>query len=275
MADEQPLAGLVVGLAESRELDLLAKMFVEKGAIPYRCPLIAIKDAPDPQPVHAWIRRLIAGEMTDLILLTGEGLRRLGGFAEREGCKEAFVAAMGKVRKITRGPKPTKALREIGLTTDLPASAPTTEGVIASLEMESLAGRTVGVQLYGQVPNERLVTFLAEKGAKVDTVAPYIYADDEETSQVLEMVDALAAGKLHLLVFTSASQVERLWSVAKGAGREEELRDALLRTKIAAVGPVVADILGGHGIGVQVMPEDAYFMRPLLNAIIRDHHKPV
>lgn len=271
MGEDCPLAGLVVGLAESRELDLLAKMFAEKGATPFRCPLIAIRDAPNPEPVNNWIERLIAGEMTDLILLTGEGLRRLVNFAERAGLKEPFVAAVGSVRKITRGPKPTKALREIGLSTDLPASAPTTEGIIATLEQEALEGRTIGVQLYGQVPNERLVSFLAAKGARVDTVAPYIYADDEETARVLEMVDALTSGQIHLLVFTSASQIDRLWSVAKGANRQEELRAALLKTKIAAVGPVVADVLKEYGFEVQIMPADAYFMRPLLNAVVRDY----
>jgi hypothetical protein len=53
-------------------------------------------------------------ECDDLILYTGEGVRRLVGFAERAGLRDDFVAALGRVKKITRGPKPVRALREIG-----------------------------------------------------------------------------------------------------------------------------------------------------------------
>jgi uroporphyrinogen-III synthase len=45
-------------------------------------------------------------------------------------------------------PAAVSALREIGLTADVPADKPTTEGVIAALERHDLTGRRVGVQLY-------------------------------------------------------------------------------------------------------------------------------
>jgi uroporphyrinogen-III synthase len=64
--------------------------------------------------------------------MTGEGLRRLLSFARRLDLEPAFIAALGVTRKITRGPKPVRALREIGLAADVPADEPTTEGVIAT-----------------------------------------------------------------------------------------------------------------------------------------------
>jgi uroporphyrinogen-III synthase len=70
--------------------------------------------------------------------MTGEGLRRLLGFARRLGLEPAFLVALAATRKITRGPKPVRALREIGLATDLPADEPTTEGVITALERHDL-----------------------------------------------------------------------------------------------------------------------------------------
>ena len=80
-------------------------------------------------------------------------MRRLVGFADRAGLKADFIAALKRVRKITRGPKPVKALREQGLEPDLTASAPTTDGLIATLSQQSMSGRTVGLQIYGQDPN--------------------------------------------------------------------------------------------------------------------------
>ena len=57
---------------------------------------MAILDAPDPGPVDAWLRELTETGFDDLILLTGEGLRRLLARARVTGGFEAVVAAVGR-----------------------------------------------------------------------------------------------------------------------------------------------------------------------------------
>ena len=42
---------------------------------------------------------------------------------------------------------------------------------------------------------------------------------------------------------------------------------ALKRTHVAAVGPVVAAALAAHGIAVQSMPEENFFLKPMTSAI--------
>ena len=145
-----PLQGCRVALAEGRQLEELAAMLEKEGAVPLRYPLVSILDAPDPAPVVAWLRELIAGRFDYVVLFTGEGLRRLLGFAEREGLRDAAVAALGRTVTVTRGPKPVKALKEVGLNANRIADAPTTEGVIATLRREPIAGKRVGVQLYSE-----------------------------------------------------------------------------------------------------------------------------
>src|SRR5258708_37552104 len=130
---ERPWAGRRIALLEHRELDRLGQMLEEQGAETLRCPLVAIVDASDPAPVEAWIERAIAAPFDDLVLMTGEGLRRLRGAAERAGLEPGFRDAVGQMRSITRGPKPARALREIGLSPGLRAETPTTEGIIAVL----------------------------------------------------------------------------------------------------------------------------------------------
>jgi uroporphyrinogen-III synthase len=119
------LHGRTVALAEGRQLEELAQLLEKEGAIPLRCPMVNILDAPDAGPVVAWLRELIAGRFGYVILFTGEGLRRLLGFAERAGLREAVIAALGRTRTITRGPKPVRALKEVGLAPTLVAEAPT------------------------------------------------------------------------------------------------------------------------------------------------------
>src|SRR6266850_1733349 len=143
-----PLTGRTVAVPETRELDVLAQMLERQGANVIRCPLVAIRDVPDDAPVVAWLQRFTGDPPGDLILLTGEGLQRLIGVARRHGLEDAFLAALKTVRKITRGPKPVRRLRMLGLQTDLAAEPPTTQGIIALLSGHDLAGRRVAVQLY-------------------------------------------------------------------------------------------------------------------------------
>src|SRR5262249_46113626 len=96
-----PLSGRRIALPETRELDRLAQMLEEQGAETLRCPMVAIQDTPDPGPVRDWLNRL---PFDDLVLFTGEGVRRLYGFAQRFGGEAAFLRALRSARKITRGP---------------------------------------------------------------------------------------------------------------------------------------------------------------------------
>ncbi len=263
---EQTLAGRTIAVPETRELDVFSAMLERRGARVLRCPLVAILDAPDPQPVLAWIRRFNAAEFEDLILLTGEGLRRLLRCIDNHApeLRGAFVTQLAQVRKITRGPKPARALREIGLKPDIAAEVPTTEGVIASLRaLNDLHGRRVGAQLYGTEPNRPLIDFLASAGATVTTVAPYIYADKADDAAVRQLLQQMAAGEVDVIAFTSTPQVERLFSV----GPPELVKAALERTEVAAIGPVVADALSRHNIAVRLMPEDSFFMKPLTSVM--------
>ena len=84
------LSGRTIALPETRELDRLAQLLEAEGAATLRCPLVAIKDAPDQGPVEAWLRALVADGVDDLVLLTGEGLRRLLDAAERLGIRLTY-----------------------------------------------------------------------------------------------------------------------------------------------------------------------------------------
>src|SRR5262245_14193709 len=170
-----PLEGRRIVLAEGRQLEELADLLAREGATPLRYPLLSILDAPEPAPIVAWLRELIADRFVIVVLMTGEGLRRLLGFAEREGLRDAVIAALGRTKTITRGPKPVQALRDIGLTPTRIADAPTTDGVIAALRTESLSGRHVGVQMYSPT-NPPLTDYLAATGAVTHPVLPYVYA---------------------------------------------------------------------------------------------------
>ena len=182
----------------------------------------------------------------DLILLTGEGLRRVLSCIDKHepALRAPFVAGLASVRKITRGPKPARALRELGLQPDIAAAVPTTEGVIASLVSEHIGGRRIAVQLYGEERNDRLIDYLTAQGASVTTVAPYRYADKADDERVRDLLTRMASGEVDAIAFTSTPQVTRLFAV----GPVDLVRRALASCMVAAIGPVVADALAQHGV---------------------------
>jgi uroporphyrinogen-III synthase len=264
---ETPLAGKTIALPETRELDRMAGLLEAAGATTLRCPLVAILDAPDPRPVDLWLEELAVKGFDDLILLTGEGLRRLLSRARAIGNETEVKAALGRTRKITRGPKPARALHEIQLSTDLPAVVPTTQGIMDTLAGETLTGRRVGLQLYGSDPNEALVRFLAGKGATVRTVSPYVYAPASDEDRVGDLITRLEGGAIDAIAFTSASQVERLFEVARHRQQESTLQAGLQRAKVAAIGPIVVSALKERGVAADIVPEQPFVMKRLTTAI--------
>ncbi|MCB1671862.1 MAG: uroporphyrinogen-III synthase [Gammaproteobacteria bacterium] len=263
------LKGTTVALPESRQLDVLAALFERRGSTVIRIPLVTILDSPDRQAVESWLSEFIADPPDYLIILTGEGIRRLAGFARRAGCLEGFTQVLSVTIKVCRGPKPGRALKELGLDPDLQGKQPTTAGIIATLDALQLRDARVGVQLYGEDPNVQLIDYLTARQAGISTVAPYVYAAESDTQRVTQLIGQLLAGEIDLIAFTSKPQFGRLLSVARTAGQEPELLRGLAQTLVAAVGPVVAAQLAGQGVRVDITPRGSYFMKPMVREIER------
>ena len=264
---KQPFSGLTIAIPESRQLDILANLFIRRGADIIRCPLVSIHDSPDENSVREWLESFIRNTPDFFIILTGEGIKRLSSFAERFDLLEQWKVALKNTYLIARGPKPNRALKLLGLQADELAATPTTDGMIETLQQKLLTNKRLAIQLYGQDPNDKLQDFLRSIQANYDTVSPYIYASDAETEQVASFIQQLAENKFDLICFTSKAQYNRLEKVAKAYKLEKQLQNGLNASKIAAVGPVVADQLNEAGFEIAAMPEGQFFMKPMVRAI--------
>ncbi len=265
---QHTLNGIRIVLPETRQLDLLTTMLEKYQATVIRCPLVAILDNPDSAPVEKWVRKFVGSPPDLFIIMTGEGLRRLTGFAERLGLKDEFLSAIGQTRKLVRGPKPVAALKELNLTPDIHASAPTTDGVMDTLDKMEIEHQKVAIQLYGTDPNEKLMDYLKGKRVMPQPVAPYIYASEADDQRVLQLINDLEHGQVEVIAFTSASQFKRLRKVAKANGLDSQLVENLNKIKVAAIGPVMAQELENAGVNVHIQPKEKFFMKPLVNRIV-------
>ena len=266
MADR--LTGYRILILETREEAQFSRLLAEQGADVLQCPMFAIHDAPDPAPIEAWIRRFIDKPFDDLVLMTGEGLRRMMKVARRMDVEQAFIAAVGKARKFARGPKPGRALREIGLEPQVTTEKPTSEGIAEMLSRVDLRGHRVGLQLYPDKDHSVLIGAIAAQGAAVDTVLPYVYDAQAADANIVTAIEEMAQGRIDAIALTSSGQVRRLFEVAQAHRCEARLREGLAHTPIASVGPVVSDELKSHGLRADITPaNDAFFMKPLISAM--------
>lgn len=263
------LSGQRILVPESRELDLFCSMLERAGATVFRSPLVTILDLEDDGPALAWIRRLIAGGFDDLVLYTGEGVTRLGAVTERAGLAAEWRDALGRVRLIVRGPKPTRALRLLGLQPQLSAEVATTAGLLDLLRPLDLKGRRIGIQGYPEQPPD-LAAHLADRGADVEVVVPYRYADDQADERVLAAIDRMAEGEIDIVAFTSTPQVRRLDEVARKRGVEARLRAGMARVRVAAVGPVTAEALARSGWSDVMQPAENFHLKPMIALMGRE-----
>ncbi len=201
-----------------------------------------------------WLRRLRAGTIDVAIFLTGVGTRLLVQAIAEEMPAEELAAKLEKVFTVVRGPKPRAALRELGVTPRLAVPEPNTwRELLAALDASlDLAGRRVSVQEYGQ-ENPELLSGLAERGADVLRVPIYRWALPEDLGPIREAIRRIRSGKVDVALFTSATQVEHLFTVA--GEKPRELARALESVCVVSIGPICSEALEHRNVKVDLEPE--------------------
>src|SRR6201995_6095241 len=147
--------------------------------------------------------------------MPGEGLSRVVKLARRLNIEKDFVSALAGPRKFARGPKPGRALREIGLEPQITTEKPTSEGIAEMLSRIDLNGHRVGLQLYPDKDHAKLIAAITAQGAEVDTVLPYIYDAQAADTNIVTAIDEMAEGRIDAIALTSSGQVRRLLEVAQ------------------------------------------------------------
>lgn len=214
-----------------------------------------MREAPLEQNDHvfAFAERLFRGEFDMFILLTGVGTRALAKVIATRYAPEQFPNALRSITVVARGPKPSAALREMGLTATILVPEPNTWRELLKA-IEGRPEKRVAVQEYGR-SNPELLDGLRSRGADVTTVRIYQWAMPEDTQPLREAARKLAAGDVHVALFTTAIQIPHLLRIAGEEGLEEAvLRQLRSRTVVASIGPSCSEMLDEHGIPTDIAP---------------------
>jgi uroporphyrinogen-III synthase len=264
------LSGLTVLSLESRLADEMAELIRRHGGTPVSAPSLREVPLQGTEEAHNFVRRLESGEVDIVLLLTGVGTRTLVAAIADRCSPQRFAELLRRVKVVARGPKPVAALREIESAPDVVVPEPNTwREILATLDDRlPVNGRHVAVQEYGR-SNDELLDGLRARGAKVSKVRIYRWDLPEDLAPLEDAVRRTARGDIHVILFTSAQQVDHFLEIARRLNIYDEVIDACRRTLIASIGPVCSEALQASGLPVDLEPEHPK-MGHLVKAV-RDH----
>jgi uroporphyrinogen-III synthase len=236
---ELGLAGRRVLTLESRRGAEIATLIRKAGGEPRVVP--ALREAPlaSNAATEAFAADRERGAFYWVVFLTGGGVDAL---AATEGVR----AALRSVSVAARGAKTASALRGLGIPVAAVAGEPATWRERMAALPTSLAGARVAVQEYG-ASNPELLAALAVRGALVTAVPVYRWELPADTGPLRQAVQDVIEGRIHVVLFTNAVQVEHLFAVAARERAQVGLLTALGRCLVGSIGPSTSAALERHG----------------------------
>ena len=202
-------------------------------------------------------KHLMAGSVDLLILLTGVGTRTLVDVWKTLFPLETIRQALTGTTLVCRGPKPIAALKELGLKPHLTVPEPNTwRDILHTLDAfkpEGLSGLRIAIQEYGIV-NKDLAEGLTERGAQVRSVSVYRWALPDDVEPLKRTLRSILDGKVSVVFFTSAAQVDHIVKLLGATDELAALRDALGETMVVSIGPMTSQRLRHHHVPVDFEP---------------------
>ncbi|QDS92530.1 Uroporphyrinogen decarboxylase [Roseimaritima multifibrata] len=236
--------GLRVAALQSRRPGDMARLIEKHNGVAYVSPSMREVPIEPNRPAIDFAYRVMTGEITYVILLTGVGFRQLIKSIERHVDLQQFLDSLSDITTVCRGPKPVAAMREFGLKPTFKVGEPNTWRELLQL-VDSVAPvqyQTVAVQEYG-ITNTSLIAGLEARGGQVLALKVYGWEYPEDTSALEQNVRAICAGDRDVLLVTSGHQVVNMLRMAEHLKLTDRLRTRLRSMVVGSIGPTTTEML--------------------------------
>lgn len=236
---ERPLEGRVILVTRPAERGAaLADLLRECGARVEQRPTIALAPPADPRPAAEALSRL--ADFDWIVFTSSNGVRFFFDALAAAGPQAAAPGA----RMASIGPATTRELAARGCRADVVADRSRAEGLADALGARARPGERA-LLVRPEETRPVLARRLEELGLRVDAVPFY---RNVPAPGVARLARDVAAGRYDAAVFTAPSTLRRL---LEGAGqRSAELREALRRIPLVAIGEVTAEAIEEQSLPV-------------------------
>jgi uroporphyrinogen-III synthase len=247
--------GLTVAAFESRMATEMAGLISRYGGKPVMAPALREIPIEDNSAALQFGTDLCNGRVDILILLTGVGTKSLIDLLEPKHGREAMITALNHIVLVARGPKPTAALKALGLTPTLTVPEPNTwHDLLTALDAyRPVNGLRVAVQEYG-ASNPDLLEALTQRGAHVTAVPIYRWGFPVDTAPLRRLIAEVIRGSVDVMLITNAAQIDHVMELLKQENKVEEFRQACRRMMVGSIGPTVTGRLRDYAWPVDLEP---------------------
>jgi uroporphyrinogen-III synthase len=255
--------GLRVLALESRRASEMEQLILKQGGEPFVAPSMREVPLAENEEAFAFAERLFAGEFEMVIFLTGVGTRLMNRVLATRYPEAAFATALQRMAVVARGPKPSAALREMGITPTIIAPEPNTWRELLAAT-EGRPERRMAIQEFGR-PSQELLDGLHARGAEVTRVRVYQWDLPEDTGPLREAARRLSAGAIDVVLFTTSIQMAHLARVAREEGVETALLENLRKCRVCSIGPTTTEALEEYGVHPVMEPS-----HPKMGLLVRE-----
>jgi uroporphyrinogen-III synthase len=263
----ESLRGVRVALLESRMGGEMADLVLRYGGVPRRVPSVRESPLDCTETVAQFLHGLEKPGLRIIVFLTGVGATALFREADSQGRLPFLLESLSRATLVCRGPKPTVALKRVGLAPTVSAAHPyTSREVLDALNGIDLGNVEVTVIHYGE-RNDALADELRARGAWMSDLCLYEWLLPDDIGPMKKLIHDVTEGEVDAVVFTSQIQGRHVLRVAAEMGVAAAFVEAL-NTKmiVAAVGPICQAALVEAGITPHVVPDNPK-MGPLMIAL--------
>ncbi len=166
-----PFSGLRVLSLESRRGPEMATLIRKQGGDPFVASSMRETPLEDEPGLVAFAEPFLRGDFDGFVFLTGVGTRMLWKSLLARYPEADLKQALNSLTKIVRGPKPSAALRELGVTPDVQVPEPNTWRELLET-MRPRPEKRLAMQEYGESDQE-LIAGLSAQGREVTPVRVY------------------------------------------------------------------------------------------------------
>ena len=264
MTESSPLAGRCVGITADRRWRNQADLLENLGADVVHGPTLRTVDLSRDEALRQATVALIDDPPDFVVGSTGMGMTMWLEAADAWGLGDPLRSALRQGRIVARGAKATSAMRRQGFEIAWQAPSETMGEVVDFLEGVGIDGARVALQLFdpGGHPS---TAALAERCRELVEVPVYRWLMPDDRGPAERLIEAVCAGTVDAVTFTSQPAVHHLFRIAEGRGKADALRAACNDALVpVCVGPVCADAALAEGITRPQWPDP-----PRLAAMVR------
>ncbi|MFN0117302.1 MAG: uroporphyrinogen decarboxylase [Elusimicrobiota bacterium] len=235
----------VASLESRKESELREKIKALKGESFIVPGVRQVKLLSAPENIQ-FFERLKNKEFHLLVFLTPSGARIFG---------EMFNGDLSSISVVSRGPKTTDELTHSGLSVSHPVLN-TWRDILKYIDGAiDIKNKKVAVVESGDA-NRLFAAELDARGAEVISVSFYKAALPEDVVPIKNLIHDVIYQKIDIFLFTTGTQVENLFSVARQEGKAQELKHALKNIVVGSIGPSCSNVIRRFGVSADIESSD-------------------